>query len=113
MAVRRRSVTGAEKEAVWEHEERRKGERKRRQETWRIWSAKCEEFSRVAFTVTSIDTADIYYEKGVGGGVDPVYFRRPEDRESFVPRRHTPRRDTSSHDTDESCTAALRNPYTL
>lgn len=48
-----------------------------------------------------------------GWGVDPVYFRRPEDRESFVPRRHTPRRDISSHDTDESCTAALRNPYTL
>lgn len=77
MAVRRRSVTGAEKEAVWAHEERRKGERKRRQETWRIWSAKCEEFSRVAFTVTSIDPADIYYEKGVGGGWTRCTFVAP------------------------------------
>lgn len=83
---------------------RRKAEGRKKEETRnrRIWSAKCEEFSRVAFTVTSIDTADIYLQqrgmqvgvaegRGCEPGMDPVYFRRPEDRESVVPRQ-LPRR---------------------
>ena len=39
-------------------------------------------------------------------GMDPpVYFRRPEDRESFVRRRRATQRDISSREMDESCTA--------
>lgn len=61
---------GLEGEAAGKEEGARKRcrGRKKRQETWRIWSAKCEEFSPVTFTVASIDTADIYYRGG--GGLD-------------------------------------------
>ena len=110
--ARRRSATRERKRRLEQHEgahkERRKGERKRRQETGRIWSAKCR----------GIFTSRVYRyfnrhrgyirQKGEWGwvGMDPpVYFRRPEDRESFVRRRRATRRDTSSREMDESCTA--------
>lgn len=75
-AARRRSAREAEKEAGKGGkggEERREGEREKRRRRKKVADLEREVreiFARVAFTVTSIDTADIYYRKGEedGGG---------------------------------------------
>jgi len=79
-----------------------------------IWSAKYEEFPRVALSVISIDTTSIYHRRGVWLDSTGIGLKfRGVTGGSFVATQRRYWCHQARRHCDDTCPPALRYPYTL